>query len=284
MEYRLGLYEKATPASLSWSERLRAAKDAGFDFLELSIDESAERQARLDWGRAERVRLQGDMAAAGLPIRSLCLSAHRRYALGSPEKAVRERGMEIMRKALTLADALGIRLIQLAGYDVFYQTSSEETERLFRENLAACVELAAVYGVQMGFETMDTCFMNTTAKAMHYVKRMDSPYLGLYPDIGNLTNAAVLYQDSAIEDLHLGQGHILALHMKETVPGKDRGVPFGQGHVDFARLAREAWRLGVRRYVAECWDDGAPNWRETLASVNRFVRAAIDAAGAESAI
>ena len=30
--------------------------------------------------------------------------------------------------------------------------------------------------------------MNTTAKAMDYVKRIGSPYLGVYPDVGNLTN------------------------------------------------------------------------------------------------
>ena len=64
--------------------------------------------------------------------------------------------------------------------------------------------------------------------------------------------------------------------MKETVPGKDRGIPFGQGHVDFRAAAREAWALGVRRFVAECWDDGGENWRDTIAGVSRFVRGAIE--------
>ena len=50
----------------------------------------------------------------------MCLSGHRKYPIGSEKDAVRQRGMEIMGKAVELADDLGIRIIQLAGYDVWY--------------------------------------------------------------------------------------------------------------------------------------------------------------------
>ena len=46
--------------------------------------------------------------------------------------------------------------------------------------------MAAGSGIVMGFETMETEFMNTVEKAMHYVRRMNSPYLGVYPDSGNI--------------------------------------------------------------------------------------------------
>ena len=36
-EYVLGLYEKAMPKELSWKEKLLAAKEAGYDFVEISI-------------------------------------------------------------------------------------------------------------------------------------------------------------------------------------------------------------------------------------------------------
>ena len=38
--YTLGLYEKAMPGSLTWKEKLMAAKSAGYDFVEISIDET----------------------------------------------------------------------------------------------------------------------------------------------------------------------------------------------------------------------------------------------------
>ena len=50
----LGLYEKALPPELTWEERLRAVKELGFDYLEISIDEKDERLARLDWTQTER--------------------------------------------------------------------------------------------------------------------------------------------------------------------------------------------------------------------------------------
>lgn len=38
-EYYLGLYEKSMPNTLSWEEKLKVVKEAGFDYLEMSIDE-----------------------------------------------------------------------------------------------------------------------------------------------------------------------------------------------------------------------------------------------------
>ena len=38
--------------------------------------------------------------------------------------------MEIMEKAIQLAEDLGIRIIQLAGYDVYYEESSFETKNV----------------------------------------------------------------------------------------------------------------------------------------------------------
>ena len=46
---RLGINEKSLPFELSWREKLAFAKQQGFSFIELSIDESDERIARLDW-------------------------------------------------------------------------------------------------------------------------------------------------------------------------------------------------------------------------------------------
>ena len=75
-EYRLGIYEKAMPANINWLERLVAAREAGFDFVEISIDETEPRQARLDWTKAECMQLMNTVQITGLPIRTMCLSAH----------------------------------------------------------------------------------------------------------------------------------------------------------------------------------------------------------------
>ena len=254
--YAIGLYEKAMPKTMTWPEKLECARECGYDFVEISIDETDDKLARLDWTEEERLELVREMRRTGVPIRSMCLSGHRKYPFGSADPAVRERSMQIMEKAIQLADDLGIRIIQLAGYDVYYEESTPDSVRLFKENLAKATEMAAAKGVVLAFETMETEFMNTTAKSMEYVNLINSPWLGVYPDSGNLTNAAVSYGSDVLEDLETGRGHIFALHLKETVPGKFREIPFLTGHVDFGAVIAKAWDLGIRRFVTEMWDVG----------------------------
>lgn len=276
--YLLGLYEKSMPDSLSLREKLEAAKAAGYDYLELSIDESDARLARLKWTEDERRRVVADMLETGFYIRSICLSGHRKYPLGHPEAAVRARGMEIMADCIRLAADLGVRIIQLAGYDVYYLPGDETTRALFGENLSACVELAAREGVMLAFETMETEFLNTVAKARGWVDVIGSPWLQIYPDSGNITNAALGAQRTVAEDLFSGRGHLAALHLKESVPGVFREVPYGSGHVDFKTVTETAYRLGVRRFLAEFWYDGGADWERTLAENCRFLRGWLDRA------
>ena len=262
--YSIGLYEKAMPNTLTWKEKLEAAKEAGYDFVEISIDETDAKLARLDWTKEERLELVKTMYEVGLPIRSMCLSGHRKYPLGSSDPATEARSLEIMEKAIQLADDLGVRIIQLAGYDVYYDKSTPETVERFGRNLKKAARMAARAGVLMGFETMETEFMNTVEKAMVYVNRVNSPYLNVYPDLGNVTNAAVTYGTDVEEDLETGRGHLVAMHLKETLPGKFREIPFGTGHVDFEAGIRKAWELGVRKFVTEFWYVGNPDWTEDL--------------------
>ncbi|MBO6138104.1 MAG: L-ribulose-5-phosphate 3-epimerase [Lachnospiraceae bacterium] len=262
--YAIGLYEKALPSSLSWSEKLACAQECGYDFLEISIDETDDKLSRLEWSADERLKLISLMKDIGLPIRSMCLSGHRKYPFGSADIDTRKRSMEIMEKAIEFADDLGIRIIQLAGYDVYYEDSTEDSVRLFGENLQKAVDMAARHGVVLGFETMETEFMNTVEKSMKYVHKVNSPYLGVYPDAGNLTNAAKTYGTDVLEDMEKGRGHIVALHLKETVPGKFREIPFFTGHVDFEAVIKKAKELGIYRFVTEMWDVGNASWKEDI--------------------
>lgn len=272
--YRLGLYEKSMPNSLSIAEKLSAAQKAGFDFMEISIDESDEKLARLMWSRQDRQNILNDMQHTGIKLETMCLSGHRKFPIGSEDSQVREQGMKIMRKAIQLASDLGVRVIQIAGYDEYYKPSNENTARLFLENLRESVDYASQMAVILAFETMETDFMNTVAKALAFVNKVGSPYLQIYPDLGNLTNAALLYGNSVTDDLAAGRGHIAALHLKETLPGVFREVPYGKGHVNFAEGIATAFSLGVRVFVGEFWHVDGVDWQEQLIYSNNFLRKA----------
>lgn len=275
-KYTIGLYEKAMPSDLTWKEKLEAAKEAGYDFVEISIDESDEKLARLDWSKEERLELVKTMYEVGIPIRSMCLSGHRKFPLGSPDPETCRRGMEIMEKALQLADDLGVRIIQLAGYDVYYEKGNETTRALFGKNLKKAVEMATSLGIMMGFETMETEFMNTVEKSMKYVNENCSPYLNVYPDCGNITNAAVSYGKNVLDDIDTGKGHMVAMHLKETKPGVFRDMLYGEGHVRFDQIIPKAWEHGIRRYVTEFWYLGGEDWKKDLQESCSKMRAFLD--------
>lgn len=272
-EYRLGLYEKSMPNTLSWVEKLNVVKESGFDYLEISIDESDARLARLDQPIDE---IKEAINKTGVPICSMCLSGHRKYPLGSHDQKIQERSLEIMKKAILFAADLGIRIIQLAGYDVYYETGDASTKEAFANNLKKCVDMAAKYGIVLGFETMETPFMDTVEKSMEYVNLIQSPYLGVYPDIGNLKNASLLYGVDVNEDLMCGKGHIVASHLKETVPGKYREIPFGTGHTEFVKNIKTLKRLGVRMFVGEFWYVQNEDWKDVIFHANQFLREKLD--------
>jgi len=110
-------------------------KNKGFDFLELSIDESDEKLSRLDWSYSEIFELKKTMMETNTFIESICLSAHRKYPFGSHTENIRRKSLEIVDKAINLAAQLGVRYIQLAGYDVYYEVGDAETRRYFLKNL-----------------------------------------------------------------------------------------------------------------------------------------------------
>ena len=276
--YSLALYEKAMPTGLGFGRMLECAAQNGFDRLEISVDESDARLSRLDWTDAQKQELVDLIRQTGVPIRTMCLSGHRKYPFGAHDTVVREKSLEIMQKAVTFAAETGISIIQLAGYDVYYEQGDETTRAYFAENLRKAVEYAETAGVVLAFETMETPFMDTVAKSMEYVRMIDSPWLGVYPDIGNLQNAAVLYGHSITDDLAQGAGHIFAIHLKETRPGVYRDMAFGTGHTPYHPCLELAHAQGVRMFTGEFWHQkDEENCEAVISASAAFLRERLDA-------
>ena len=248
----IGLYEKALPADLEWEERLAAAGQAGYDFVEISIDESDGRLSRLDWPSAERAGLRQAIANTGVGIMTMCLSGHRKYPLGSHDPDIRQEGMDILYKAIEFAGDIGLRVVQVMGYDVFYETSDDETRKNFMEGLFRGTQFAGQAGVMLGLENLDTPFVENLSQGLAVIREINSPWLRLYPDIGNLAAAGY----SPPEQLTKAKDQILGIHVKDAMPKVIRGIPFEEGIVPFqetfqALSATGFWgMLGV-----EIWGD-----------------------------
>ena len=280
-EHLLGLYEKALPPEMDWRERLSAARELGYDFLEISIDEKDERLARLAWDGESRRTLHRAIAGTGVPIQSMCLSGHRRFPYGSADPAVRARAGEIMEKAILFAREFGIRVIQLAGYDVYYEPSTPESLRRFEEGLRSACDLAEKYQVMLSMEIMDTELMSSITRYKKYKALLPSPWFTVYPDLGNLS----AWGNDTLGELDLGTGEIVGVHVKDTravtadFPGQFKCVPFGEGCVDFPACFRRLERNGYRGpYMMEMWYAEGQDWRREIRRSQDYIRRCFETA------
>ncbi|PCD86582.1 L-ribulose-5-phosphate 3-epimerase [Vibrio mediterranei] len=263
---RMGLYEKALPNELSWEEKLQQTKQLGFDFLEISVDESDERRSRLDWDDEAIYDLKRLCERYEIPLQSMCLSAHRKYPYGSLDPQVRQQAHLHMEKAITLAFKLGIRTIQLAGYDVYYEPANQETHQNFIQGMKQAAKMAERAGVMLAVEIMDTCYLNSLSKFEVLNREVNSPFFTAYPDVGNISG----WNYDVSTELALSMPHIVQIHLKDTYKvtndyqGQFRDLVIGDGEVDFEAIFETLKRTDcVVPMVIEMWaqDD---NWRENI--------------------
>jgi L-ribulose-5-phosphate 3-epimerase/hexulose-6-phosphate isomerase len=251
-ENPIGIYEKGIPDKFEWTDKIKIAKSAGYDFIEMSVDESELRLARLDWSQEQRKQISTLLKKNDFYINSMCLSGHRKYPFGSKEERRRIKAYEIMDKAIILAKDLGINNIQLAGYDVYYEDHDEETEKLFIEGLKYAAKRASSASVMLSIEIMDTAFIGTITRCLKYIEIINSPWLKIYPDLGNLSR----WTEDPKGELEKGMGHIVAIHLKDTLPNTFKCVPFGEGTVDFKGLFDKLKTLNfVGPFLVEMWAD-----------------------------
>lgn len=256
MKNLLGIYEKALPLDISWKQRLEMAKELGFDFIEISIDEKDFRLNRLYWSNKKINELRQAIEITGVNIRTMCFSGHRRFPLGSRDENIRKKSLELMEKAITFSDQLGIRVIQLAGYDVYYEERGTDTHKMYLENLKKCVKMAEKKQVMLAIEIMDTEYMNSITKFMEIDKRIQSPWLTVYPDTGNLS----AWGNNVEEEIEKGFHKIVAVHIKdtlavtETFKGKFKNVNFGKGCVNFPQIFSKLNSMDyVGPFIIEMW-------------------------------
>lgn len=279
--HRVGIYEKALPAELSWQDKLRETSALGFDFIEISIDESEARRARLDWSNDEIYELRRLCEQYQTPLHSMCLSAHRKYPFGSADQVLREQAKVIMDKAIALAYKLGVRVIQLAGYDVYYETANAQTHERFIKGMQWCAKQAEKAGIMLAVEIMDTNYLNALSKFEILKKEVSSPFFMAYPDVGNISG----WNYDICTELMLSRDHIVQIHLKDTYkvkenyPGQFRDLVIGEGEVDFNAIFQTLKKMNYTApFVIEMWANNE-FWKENIITAKKYLKAVSQDAG-----
>lgn len=271
--YRLGIYEKALkPKPLE--EMFADAAKAGYDNFEISLDETDERLARLTWPQDKLNSLRNAAEESGIQLFSACYSGSRRFALGSMNKEDEREALDMLSKAIDFSVNLGVRVLQITGFDVYNEPQSQETSDRYLKNLFVGAEMAASAGVMLAIEPVEGHIMSVR-RAMDFVTQVNSPWLQVYPDPANILAMGF----DPVEEMVIGQGHIVGLHLRDAIPGTSYNIPWGEGSLDFVALF---YQLQAMRYnspiLIEYWYEEGDDYLHNAQASREFLLQKIEEA------
>ena len=280
-----GIYEKALPKG-SWEEKFQVAQDLGFDFIEMSIDESDDRLARLAWDDKMISQINAYQQHYQIPIRSICFSGQRRYPMGSVDAKMRTKSMDLLKQCFMLAQKLNCHIIQLAGYDVYYEPKSAQTDEYFLANLNKALTWANKYSVILSVETMDDKYCKNADDFFRLKEATHSPWFAVYPDLGNLSAWVEGDAQNVVAQLQKMLPYITGVHIKDTLAvsrtskGVFKKVPFGEGCVLFEKLFAGLKKMAYQgSFLIEAWFEDNKETVKELKKALAFVKEAMHKGG-----
>lgn len=125
------MYEKALPDGMPLEEKMKIAKESGFDHVEFCVDLAPERAARLNWSKEEREKWRSLSVSMGVPFTTFSLSLLRKTPLGMLDRKKNEEAFRVIDEGCRLAVDLGSRVMLVNGYDVYGEPSTPETVARF---------------------------------------------------------------------------------------------------------------------------------------------------------
>lgn len=155
--------------------KFELCRDLGFDGMEL-----------VSPGGPTADEARAASGATGLPVHGVVDTRHWKVRLSSPSEATRDEGRAILAQAIRDAHAYGgdsVLLVpgRVAGAD---ETHDHVWSRSI-EQIRRVLPTASRLGVRVLIENVWNGFCETPAELRDYLDEIDSPWVGLYFDIGN---------------------------------------------------------------------------------------------------
>ncbi|MFS8542031.1 MAG: sugar phosphate isomerase/epimerase, partial [Tissierellales bacterium] len=177
-------------AGMTIAECMAMAKDAGFDGIELSLDEEGE--LSLNSTEKDVLRIKEMAENEGIEIASLASGLYWSYPVTSSDPAIRQKSKDIVRKQLEIAALLGTDGIlvvpgvvaglspdsEVVQYDVAYERALEAFTELKED--------AEAHKVSICLENVWNKFLLSPLEMRDFIDKINSPYVGVYLDVGNI--------------------------------------------------------------------------------------------------
>jgi hexulose-6-phosphate isomerase len=248
--FRKGICATIFPKTMPLEEQFRQTRAAGFEGLEIPIGDLLP----LDTGREQAQRLADAAQKAGVEIVSLWVSAPLSASpLNHPDPEVRARGVEALRKAITLASWMNCGVLLIVpgrlGTGPKFQYGYQETWDRVSAEMKKVVPDAEKARVCLAPENVWNKFLVSPLEMRAFVDQFRSPWVGAYFDIGNILQYG--YPQDWI--LTLG-ARIKRVHAKDyklsTRAEQGRFVDLLEGDVDWKDVMAALVKVGYRGFIS----------------------------------
>ena len=226
------------------------AKSAGFDAMELAIGPDIP----LDASRDDARRLADSAEKAGIRIATLWPSEPLlQNPLNSPDPAVRARGVEVLRRALTIAADLNCGALLLyavrLGNGPRLDVGSQDTWDRYSAELKKVIPDAERAKIYLNPENVSNKFLLSPLEMRSFVDQFGSPWVGTQFDTGNCMPYG--YPEDWI--LTLGQ-RIKRIHFKDmklaTRTEPARSVDLTEGDVNWKAVMAALVKVGYNGFIS----------------------------------
>src|SRR5256884_3647581 len=218
-----GLVFDMVPANLSYADRFKLVRDAGFQVVQ-ALTEPDDR-------KAEEMKQAAD--AASIRIDSVMNVDHWQYPLSSNDPAIVEKSLAGMRTSLHNAKLWGSDAVLLVPAVVNPQTSYRDAWTRSQKQIRGLIPLAQELKVVIAIEEVWNKFLLSPLEMVKYIDELKSPWIKAWFDVGNV----VLYgypQDW----IHTLGKRTVKVHLKDFKRKEDgyEWVNLGDGDVDWAAV------------------------------------------------
>lgn len=254
-----GVLLNMLPKNLSYADRLKMARDAGFEGLQaLTTPDPRE---------AEEIKKAAEDAQ--IKIDSVMNMTHWQYPLSSADPAVVEKSIEGMKTSLRNAKLWGAGSVLLVPAVVNPQTSYREAWTRSQEQIRKLLPLAEQLGVVIAIEEVWNKFLLSPLEFVTYLDQFNSPWVKAWFDVGNV----VLYGYPQDWIRTLGK-RIADVHLKDFKREKNSyaWVNLGDGDIDWAEVRKAFAEIGYSGFAITELPVGDENYlRDVSARVDRLV-------------
>lgn len=230
---RKGILLGMLPRNLSYADRCRLAREAGFEELEVGTVEDP----------AEAAEIKRAAEAAGLRIHSVMNQAHWKYPLSAADPETVERSIKGMETSIENARLWGADVVLLVPAVVDAETGYRQAWERSQRQIRRLLPLAEKHKIVIAVENVWNKFLLSPLEFARYVDEFQSPWVRAYFDVGNV----VLFGFPEDWIRTLGK-RIVRVHLKDFRFRKRVAefVNLGEGDVNWPAVYRALAEIGYK--------------------------------------